>query len=98
MLGTRFQNAWMLWKRLGWMMIVERFVDYGWNPLIPKEILMGNQAMDQIAARNRLRLLIRLSEHTWAGFLEDSEESLTMAILGTNCLDFDHGGYGRRCS
>lgn len=38
------------------------------------------------------------SEHTWAGFLEDSEESLTMAILGTNCLDFDHGGYGRRCS
>ncbi|KAG4431687.1 hypothetical protein IFR05_012832 [Cadophora sp. M221] len=37
------------------------------------------------------------SEHTWTGFLEDSEESLTMAILGTACLDFDHGGYGRRC-
>jgi len=38
------------------------------------------------------------SEHTWTGFLEDSEESLTMAVLGMSCLDFDHGGYGRRCS
>lgn len=38
------------------------------------------------------------SEHTWTGFLQDSEESLTMAVLGTACLDFDHGGYGRRCS
>ncbi|KAH8596196.1 hypothetical protein B0O99DRAFT_594027 [Bisporella sp. PMI_857] len=38
------------------------------------------------------------SEHTWTGFLEDSEESLTMAIVGTTCLDFDYKGYGRRCS
>jgi hypothetical protein len=38
------------------------------------------------------------SEHTWTGFLEDSEESLTMAVLSMACLDFDHGGYGRRCS
>jgi hypothetical protein len=38
------------------------------------------------------------SEHTWTSFLEDSEESLTMAILDMTCLDFDHGGYGRRCS
>ena len=38
------------------------------------------------------------SEHTWTGFLEDSEECLTMAILSTACLDFDHAGFGRRCS
>ncbi|CAG8956016.1 hypothetical protein HYFRA_00008872 [Hymenoscyphus fraxineus] len=38
------------------------------------------------------------SEYTWTGFLEDSEESLTMAVVGMACLDFDHGGYGRRCS
>ncbi|KAF8862986.1 hypothetical protein BDZ45DRAFT_146290 [Acephala macrosclerotiorum] len=38
------------------------------------------------------------SEHTWAGFLGDSEESLTMAIVGMTCLDFDYRGYGRRCS
>jgi hypothetical protein len=38
------------------------------------------------------------SEHTWTGFLQDSEESLTMAILGMTCLDFIHeNGYGRRC-
>ncbi|KAL2070355.1 hypothetical protein VTL71DRAFT_13381 [Oculimacula yallundae] len=38
------------------------------------------------------------SEHTWTGFLEDSEETLTMAVLGMACLDFDHNGYGRRCT
>ncbi|CZR66775.1 uncharacterized protein PAC_16676 [Phialocephala subalpina] len=38
------------------------------------------------------------SEHTWTGFLEDSEESLTMAIVGMTCLDFNYRGYGRRCS
>ncbi|CAG8978922.1 hypothetical protein HYALB_00005259 [Hymenoscyphus albidus] len=38
------------------------------------------------------------SEYTWTGFLEDSEKSLTMAVVGMACLDFDHGGYGRRCS
>ena len=38
------------------------------------------------------------SEHTWTGFLQDSEESLTMAIVGMTCLDFLHEkGYGRRC-
>lgn len=35
------------------------------------------------------------SEHTWTGFLQDSEESLTMATLGMTCLDFIHeNGYG----
>jgi hypothetical protein len=39
------------------------------------------------------------SEHTWTGFLQDSEESLTMAIVGMTCLDFLHeNGYGRRCA
>lgn len=38
------------------------------------------------------------SEHTWTGFLEDSEESMTVAILSSACLDFDHAGFGRRCS
>lgn len=38
------------------------------------------------------------SEYTWTGFLEDSEESLTMAVLNLECLDFNHGGYGRRCT
>ncbi|KAF7862488.1 hypothetical protein EAF04_007361 [Stromatinia cepivora] len=39
------------------------------------------------------------SEHTWTGFLEDSEESLTMAVVGMNCLDFhDQDGFGRCCS
>ncbi|KAJ8069538.1 hypothetical protein OCU04_003188 [Sclerotinia nivalis] len=39
------------------------------------------------------------SEHTWTGFLEDSEKSLTMAVVGMNCLDFhDRDGFGRCCS
>ncbi|KAI9733450.1 MAG: hypothetical protein M1818_007198 [Claussenomyces sp. TS43310] len=39
------------------------------------------------------------SEHTWSRFLEDSEETLTMAIVGATCLDFeDTKGVGRRCS
>ena len=38
------------------------------------------------------------SEHTWTGFLGDSEECLTMAILSTACLDFDHADFGRHCS
>ncbi|QSZ36241.1 hypothetical protein DSL72_007367 [Monilinia vaccinii-corymbosi] len=39
------------------------------------------------------------SEHTWTGFLEDFEDSLTMAVVGMNCLDFhDQNGSGRRCS
>ncbi|TGO10582.1 hypothetical protein BTUL_0131g00230 [Botrytis tulipae] len=39
------------------------------------------------------------SEHTWTGFLEDSEESLTMVVVGKQCLDFhDQDGFGRCCS
>ena len=39
------------------------------------------------------------SEYTWTGFLQDSEESLTIAIVGMTCLDFIHqNGYGRRCT
>jgi hypothetical protein len=39
------------------------------------------------------------SEHTWTGFLQDSEESLTMAIVEMTCLDFhDQDGFGRNCS
>lgn len=38
------------------------------------------------------------SEYTWTGFLEDSEESLTMCVVVPACLDFDHMGYGRRCT
>lgn len=39
------------------------------------------------------------SEHTWTGFLEDSEETSTMAVMGMNCLDFhDRDGFGRCCS
>ncbi|KAM3066964.1 hypothetical protein ACMFMF_010013 [Clarireedia jacksonii] len=39
------------------------------------------------------------SEHTWTGFLQDSEESLTMAVVGMTCLDFhDQDGFGRNCS
>lgn len=39
------------------------------------------------------------SEHTWTGFLEDSEESLTMVVVGKECLDFhDQDGFGRCCS
>jgi hypothetical protein len=39
------------------------------------------------------------SEYTWAPFLRDSEESLTMATMGMTCLDFIHkNGYGRRCT
>ncbi|PQE29553.1 beta transducin het-e4s protein [Rutstroemia sp. NJR-2017a BBW] len=39
------------------------------------------------------------SEHTWTGFLQDSEESLTMAVVEMTCLDFhDQDGFGRNCS
>ncbi|KAF5877105.1 putative transcription factor cys6 protein [Botrytis fragariae] len=39
------------------------------------------------------------SEHTWTGFLEDSEESLTMVVVGKECLDFhNQDGFGRCCS
>lgn len=39
------------------------------------------------------------SEHTWSGFLQDSEEIMTLAIFNTNCLEFhDTTGLGRRCS
>ncbi|KAM3155336.1 hypothetical protein ABEW05_004142 [Botrytis cinerea] len=38
------------------------------------------------------------SEHTWTGFLEDSEESSTMVVVGKECLDFhDQDGFGRCC-
>ena len=38
------------------------------------------------------------SEHTWTGFLKDSPECLTMAVMSTACLDFDDvQGFGRRC-
>ncbi|TEY69518.1 hypothetical protein BOTCAL_0114g00110 [Botryotinia calthae] len=38
------------------------------------------------------------SEHTWTGFLEDSEETSTMVVVGKECLDFhDQDGFGRCC-
>ncbi|EPE35581.1 C2H2 and C2HC zinc finger [Glarea lozoyensis ATCC 20868] len=37
------------------------------------------------------------SEHTWSGFLQDSEEIMTMAIFDTTCLDFSGTDYGRGC-
>lgn len=42
------------------------------------------------------------SEHTWTGFLKDSPECLTMAVMDSACLDLDGiagqvAGYGRRC-
>lgn len=41
---------------------------------------------------------LRRSEHSWTEFLQDSPVSLTMAILGDTCLDFDDAyEYGMRC-
>ena len=42
------------------------------------------------------------SEHTWTGFLKDSPECLTMAVMDSACLDLNGiagqvAGYGRRC-
>jgi len=54
--------------------------------------------MDSRFCEEHIVTLFR-SEHTWTGFLHDSEESLTMAIVGMTCLDFLHeNGYGRRCA
>ncbi|KAN0120314.1 hypothetical protein V8E51_002522 [Hyaloscypha variabilis] len=58
---------------------------------------LGKQ-MDPGFCEEHIVTLFR-SEHTWTGFLQDSEESLTMAIVGMTCLDFLHeNGYGRRCA
>lgn len=38
------------------------------------------------------------SEHTWTGFLKDSPECLTMAVIDEVCFELhDKAGYGRRC-
>ena len=38
------------------------------------------------------------SEHTWTGFLQDSPECLTMAVMDSVCLDIDDAAqYARRC-
>ena len=43
-------------------------------------------------------VILRRSEHSWTGFLRDSPESLTMAMIGDKCLDFRAAeGYGMRC-
>lgn len=43
-------------------------------------------------------VILRRSEHSWTGFLRDSPESLTMAIIGDKCLDFRAAeDYGMRC-
>ena len=53
---------------------------------------------DDFASAEEHLLLLRRSEHSWTGFLRDSPECLTMAIVDDNCLDFnDAEGYGMRC-
>lgn len=60
---------------------------------------VGNQhGPDPMFCEEHIVTLFR-SEHTWTGFLQDSEESLTVAIVGMTCLDFLHeNGYGRSCA
>ena len=59
--------------------------------------IRSSQESDFEAVEEWIVTLFR-SEHTWTGFLQDSPECLTMAIMDTTCLDLDDAdGYVRRC-
>ena len=57
----------------------------------------SSQESDFEAVEEWIVILFR-SEHTWTGFLQDSPECLTMAIIDPACLDLDDAdGCVRRC-
>ncbi len=43
------------------------------------------------------RVRLRLHEHSWIGFLKDTENCCTMAILENECLELPDSAQGRKC-
>ncbi|KAL9117332.1 MAG: hypothetical protein Q9187_006132 [Circinaria calcarea] len=65
-------------------------------------LAMTTQGDSSFEAAEEWIVTLFRSEHTWTGFLKDSPECLTMAVMDSACLDLDGiagqvAGYGRRC-
>jgi hypothetical protein len=52
---------------------------------------------DEVTLTEEYIMSLFRSEHTWTRFLKDTRDTMTMAIVEDNCLEFHHE-HGRRCT